>query len=129
MTVCDDVSQPVAVRPDGIVASTDEIHELFGACCDYTCEQVRRRTRRSKPIGAAKRCSTRSPSPLTIWRPSGDGTQPLTQLGVLHSPIVDAVRGWLIVIQDPDGNRIRLYTLEFHGPEVKPATDSPWLAG
>jgi hypothetical protein len=25
----------------------------------------------------------------------------LTQLGVLHSPIVDAVRGWLIVIQDP----------------------------
>ena len=44
----------------------------------------------------------------------------LTLLGVLHSPIVDAVRGWLIVIQDPDGNRIRLYTLEFHGPEVKP---------
>jgi catechol 2,3-dioxygenase-like lactoylglutathione lyase family enzyme len=53
----------------------------------------------------------------------------LTQLGVLHSPILDAVRGWLIVIQDPDGNRIRLYTLESHGPEVKPATDSPWLAG
>jgi catechol 2,3-dioxygenase-like lactoylglutathione lyase family enzyme len=25
----------------------------------------------------------------------------LTQLGVLHSPILDAVRGWLIVIQDP----------------------------
>ena len=53
----------------------------------------------------------------------------LTQLGVLHSPILDAVRGWLIVIQDPDGNRIRLYTLESHGPEVKPATNSPWLAG
>jgi hypothetical protein len=53
----------------------------------------------------------------------------LTLLGVLHSPIVDAVRGWLIVIQDPDGNRIRLYTLEFHGPEVKPTTDSPSLAG
>ena len=53
----------------------------------------------------------------------------LTQLGVLHSPILDAVRGWLIVNQDPDGNRIRLYTLESHGPEVKPATNSPWLAG
>jgi len=48
---------------------------------------------------------------------------------VLHSPILDAVRGWLIVIQNPDGNRIRLYTLESHGPEVKPATESPWLAG
>ena len=53
----------------------------------------------------------------------------LTQLGVLHSPILDAVRGWLIVNQDPDGNRIRLYTLESHGPEVKPATNSPRLAG
>jgi catechol 2,3-dioxygenase-like lactoylglutathione lyase family enzyme len=53
----------------------------------------------------------------------------LTELGVLHSPILEAVSGWLIVIQDPDGNRIRLYTLESHGPEVGPATDSPWLAG
>jgi hypothetical protein len=35
----------------------------------------------------------------------------------------------LIVIQDPDGNCIRLYTLESHGPEIKPATNSPRLAG
>jgi hypothetical protein len=27
----------------------------------------------------------------------------LTELGVVHSPILDAVTGWLIVIQDPDG--------------------------
>ena len=47
---------------------------------------------------------------------------------VLHSPILDAVRGWLIVIQDPDGNRIR-HTLESHGVDVKPAITSPWLAG
>ena len=53
----------------------------------------------------------------------------LTEREVLHSPILDAVRGWLIVIQDPDGNRIRLYTLESHGPEIKPATDNPWLTG
>jgi catechol 2,3-dioxygenase-like lactoylglutathione lyase family enzyme len=53
----------------------------------------------------------------------------LTELGVLHSPILNAVSGWLIVIQDPDGTRIRLYTLESHGPEVVPATNSPWLAG
>jgi hypothetical protein len=31
VTVCDDVSQPIAVRPDGIVASAEEINELFGA--------------------------------------------------------------------------------------------------
>jgi catechol-2,3-dioxygenase len=53
----------------------------------------------------------------------------LTESGVVHSPILDAVTGWLIVIQDPDGNRIRLYSLQSHGPEIKPATDSPWLAG
>lgn len=30
VTVSDDVSQPVAVRPDGIVASTELVRELFG---------------------------------------------------------------------------------------------------
>ena len=30
VTVSKDVSQPIAVRPDGIVASTEQIHELFG---------------------------------------------------------------------------------------------------
>ncbi len=30
VTVCKDVSQPVAVRPDGIVASAELVHELFG---------------------------------------------------------------------------------------------------
>ena len=30
VTVSKDVSQPVAVRPDGIVASTELVHELFG---------------------------------------------------------------------------------------------------
>lgn len=53
----------------------------------------------------------------------------LTEREVLHSPILDAVSGWLIVLQDPDGNRIRLYTLESHGPEIKPAINSRWLTG
>ena len=30
VTVSQDVSQPVAVRPDGIVASAELVHELFG---------------------------------------------------------------------------------------------------
>ena len=30
VTVSNDVSQPVAVRPDGIVASAELVHELFG---------------------------------------------------------------------------------------------------
>jgi catechol-2,3-dioxygenase len=49
----------------------------------------------------------------------------VTELGVLHSPILEAVSGWLIVIQDPDGNRIRLYTLESHGPEGQAGHQQP----
>jgi hypothetical protein len=30
VTVSKDISQPVAVRPDGIVASAELVHELFG---------------------------------------------------------------------------------------------------
>ena len=31
-----------------------------------------------------------------------------------------------IVVADPDDNRLRLYTLETHGPELSPSRD-PWL--
>jgi hypothetical protein len=37
------------------------------------------------------------------------------------------VRGWLVVIEDPDHNRVRLYTLETHGPELKPDQVNEWL--
>jgi len=44
-----------------------------------------------------------------------------------HSPILTAIQAWLIVVEDPDGNRLRLYTLETHGPDIKPDEDNPWL--
>jgi catechol 2,3-dioxygenase-like lactoylglutathione lyase family enzyme len=44
-----------------------------------------------------------------------------------HSPILVAIQAWLIVVEDPDGNRLRLYTLETHGPDIKPDEDNPWL--
>ena len=53
----------------------------------------------------------------------------LTEKGVLHSPVLLAVAAWLIVIQDPDGNRVRLYTTETHGPDLIPDMESPWLKG
>jgi 2-keto-4-pentenoate hydratase/2-oxohepta-3-ene-1,7-dioic acid hydratase in catechol pathway len=37
------------------------------------------------------------------------------------------IQGWLIVIEDPDQNRVRLYTLETHGPELKPDEANEWL--
>jgi len=51
----------------------------------------------------------------------------LIDRGILHSPIIPAIQAWLIVLQDPDGNRLRLYTLEQHGPELKPDENNEWL--
>ncbi len=51
----------------------------------------------------------------------------LTEKGIRHSPIITAAQGWLIVIEDPDQNRVRFYTLEKHGPELKPDESNEWL--
>ena len=44
-----------------------------------------------------------------------------------HSPVLIGLVGWLLVVEDPDGRRIRLYTRQTHGPELKPSWDSPWI--
>lgn len=51
----------------------------------------------------------------------------LEAMGVSHSPVITAIQAWLIVVEDPDGNRIRLYTLEGHGSELKPDEDNSWI--
>jgi catechol 2,3-dioxygenase-like lactoylglutathione lyase family enzyme len=52
----------------------------------------------------------------------------LDAAGFEHSPILTAVQGWLVVFDDPDGRRLRLYTLETHGPELPPDETSFWVA-
>jgi len=39
----------------------------------------------------------------------------LDQLGVRHSPIIDATISWLVVLNDPDGHEIHLFSREEHG--------------
>lgn len=39
----------------------------------------------------------------------------LDQLGIEHSPVIDASVGWLLVFHDPDGIEIHLYSRERHG--------------
>ena len=58
---------------------------------------------------------------LADWRSHLDA------LGVAHSGEVVALRAWLTVFGDPDGTRLRLYTLEEHGPDVTPDVTNPWL--
>jgi predicted enzyme related to lactoylglutathione lyase len=39
----------------------------------------------------------------------------LDALGVAHSPVIDATVGWLLVLHDPDGHEIHLYSEVRHG--------------
>jgi len=52
----------------------------------------------------------------------------LDGLGVRHSPLIVALVGWLLVVPDPDGLRLRFYTTEPHGLGTDAVEfDSPWL--
>ncbi len=48
----------------------------------------------------------------------------LDELGIPHSPVIDATVGWLLVFHDPDGTEIHLYSMERHGldPTGRPGT-------
>jgi catechol 2,3-dioxygenase-like lactoylglutathione lyase family enzyme len=39
----------------------------------------------------------------------------LDELGIEHSPVIDATVGWLVVFHDPDGTELHLYSVERHG--------------
>lgn len=39
----------------------------------------------------------------------------LDELGVPHSPVIDATTGWLLVFHDPDGIELHLYSWAEHG--------------
>ena len=58
---------------------------------------------------------------LEAWMVFLDGAE------IAHSPILAAIQAWLIVVEDPDQNRLRLYTLERHGRDLKPDENNAWL--
>lgn len=39
----------------------------------------------------------------------------LDELGVEHSPVIDATVGWMIVLHDPDGIELHIYGQQGHG--------------
>jgi catechol 2,3-dioxygenase-like lactoylglutathione lyase family enzyme len=51
----------------------------------------------------------------------------LDEVGGPHSPILTGLISWLIVIEDPDQNQLRIYCQETHGAEVEPSRDERWL--
>ncbi len=51
----------------------------------------------------------------------------LDALGVSHSGELITGIGFMLVIEDPDGRRIRLFTRERHGPELPGHTRHAWM--
>lgn len=58
---------------------------------------------------------------LQVW------IQHLDKLGVAHSGVLTAIYAWLVVFEDPDQHRLRLYTLEQHPKTDHPSEDKRWL--
>jgi hypothetical protein len=72
-------------------------------------------------------CASRTragPATLTSLR---DRQAHLERLGVEHSGEGVTLRACLTVFADPDGTRLRLHTLEEHGPDLRPDVTNPWL--
>ena len=51
----------------------------------------------------------------------------LDSLGIDHSGILTAIDSWLLVFEDPDGHRMRFYSLEEHPITHDVSTDKRWL--
>lgn len=56
-----------------------------------------------------------------------DWIEHLDRLDVRHSGEIITALAFMLVIEDPDGRRIRLYTREKHGPELPGDKTNPWM--
>jgi catechol 2,3-dioxygenase-like lactoylglutathione lyase family enzyme len=58
---------------------------------------------------------------LEVWAAHLDG------FAIAHSAVLTGLAGWTMVTEDPDGLRIKYYTIETHGPEIPITYDERWL--
>ena len=102
-----------------------------GSCYAYILEVPNLGTLLELRLNSGEAEKQRGFDPLTIGLEDRQALeawgQHLDALHIARSPVLTAIQAWLIVFDDPDGRRLRLYTLETHGPELKPDEDSPWL--
>lgn len=70
--------------------------------------QAARGSRGFDPVGLA----VETPEDLDTWM------RHLDEIGVPHSPLIEASIGWLLVFHDPDGIEHHLYTWAEHGRDL-----------
>ncbi|KAI1323221.1 hypothetical protein F5Y16DRAFT_350808 [Xylariaceae sp. FL0255] len=75
--------------------------------------------------------AARGSDPITWGVPTRAGLQEwaswLDSQGVEHSPVLMGVKGWLLVLKDPDERFVRMYTTEEEHEWCEPDTDDYWL--
>ena len=49
------------------------------------------------------------------WADVQEWADHLDELGIRHSPVIEASIGWLLVFDDPDGLQLHIYSFAAHG--------------
>ena len=105
----------------------DAAGAIYAYYCDVPDWGTQLDLRLSKPHAEAQRRF----DPVTLTIPDratlAAWVVHLDALGVPHSGEIVTALAFMLVIEDPDGRRIRLYTQERHGPELAGEKDHPWM--
>jgi len=105
--------------------------DAAGAIYAYICDMPGWGTLLDLRLSAAHGGAARRFDPITLTIPDraalAGWIAHLDALGVPHSGEIVTVLAFMLVIEDPDGRRIRLYTREKHGPELPGQRDHPWM--
>ena len=115
------------------IPAADHRRTRDGSLYAYLCEVAGLGPLLELRLDPARARAHRGFDPVTVAVPDRGSlerwTAYLDAQGVQHSGVVTAIRSWLVAFEDPDGNRLRLYSLEEHGPELAPDEDNPWVSG
>jgi len=105
----------------------DETGRVYAYICDVPGLGTKLDLRLSEPHSGA----ARGFDPITLniadRAALSDWIAHLDRLAVQHSGEIVTALAFMLVIEDPDGRRIRLYTEEKHGPELAGQKDHPWM--
>jgi len=102
-----------------------------GAIYAYICQMPGWGVSLDLRLSEAHAASARRFDPVTLniadRAALADWVAHLDALGVPHSGEIVTALAFMLVVEDPDGRFIRLYTREKHGPELPGDKNNPWM--
>jgi catechol 2,3-dioxygenase-like lactoylglutathione lyase family enzyme len=100
---------------------------LFGVILDFPGLGTQLQLKLDRTAAAGYRGTTPVALLVDTLDQLRDCVRRLDELKVPHSPVLNGLIQWLIVIEDPDQLQLRIYSRELHGPEVEPSRNDRWL--